>query len=118
MYDADTLTDRSERFLAAELIREKLFRLLGDELPYDSTVVIERFEELPKLRRIDASILVERESAEADRARRGRRADQAHRDRGARRHGAAVRRQGLSGMFVRCSGWAGSEQSLRTYGYE
>src|SRR5690606_11072901 len=43
-YDEDTLTDRSERFLAAELVREKLFRLLGDELPYESTVSIDRFE--------------------------------------------------------------------------
>ncbi|NLD54281.1 MAG: GTPase Era [Burkholderiaceae bacterium] len=43
-YDEDMLTDRSERFLAAELVREKLFRLLGDELPYESTVVIDRFE--------------------------------------------------------------------------
>ncbi|MEY3726452.1 MAG: GTPase, partial [Chloroflexota bacterium] len=47
---ADALTDRSERFLAAEMIREKLFRQLGDELPYQSTVEIERFEELPTLR--------------------------------------------------------------------
>jgi GTP-binding protein Era len=44
-YDEDMLTDRSERFLAAELVREKLFRLLGDELPYESTVVIDRFEQ-------------------------------------------------------------------------
>ena len=40
-YDEDMLTDRSERFLASELIREKLFRLTGDELPYSSTVVID-----------------------------------------------------------------------------
>jgi GTP-binding protein Era len=41
----DALTDRSERFLASEMIREKLFRLTGDELPYTSTVVIDKFEE-------------------------------------------------------------------------
>jgi GTPase len=44
-YAEDELTDRSERFLASELIREKLFRLTGDELPYSSTVVIDKFEE-------------------------------------------------------------------------
>ncbi len=44
-YAADELTDRSERFMAAEMVREKLFRLTGDELPYTSTVVIDKFEE-------------------------------------------------------------------------
>jgi GTP-binding protein Era len=44
-YDADELTDRSEKFLASETVREKLFRLTGDELPYTSTVVIDKFEE-------------------------------------------------------------------------
>jgi GTP-binding protein Era len=45
LYDADALTDRSERFLASEVIREKLFRLTGDELPYACTVLIDRFED-------------------------------------------------------------------------
>jgi hypothetical protein len=45
LYEEDALTDRSERFLAGELIREKLFRLTGDELPYNCTVVIDKFEE-------------------------------------------------------------------------
>jgi GTP-binding protein Era len=62
LYDEDTLTDRSERFLASEIVREKLFRLTGDELPYTSTVVIEKFEENDRLRRIAASIIVEREA--------------------------------------------------------
>ena len=53
------LTDRSDRFLASELIREKLFRLTGDELPYSSTVVIDKFEEEGNLRRIAATIVVE-----------------------------------------------------------
>ncbi|HEY6511954.1 MAG TPA: GTPase Era [Burkholderiaceae bacterium] len=44
-HDPDALTDRDERFLAAEVVREKLFRLTGDELPYTSTVVLDRFEE-------------------------------------------------------------------------
>jgi GTP-binding protein Era len=44
-HDPETLTDRDERFLAGEIVREKLFRLTGDELPYTSTVVVDRFEE-------------------------------------------------------------------------
>lgn len=62
LYDPETLTDRSERFLAAEYIREKLFRLLGDELPYATTVEIEKFETEGELRRIFAAIVVDRES--------------------------------------------------------
>jgi len=61
IYGEDELTDRSERFLAAELIREKLFRLLGEEVPYATAVEIERFEQEGSLRRISASILVERD---------------------------------------------------------
>jgi GTP-binding protein Era len=45
VHDPDALTDRDERFLAAEIVREKLFRLTGEELPYTSTVVLDRFEE-------------------------------------------------------------------------
>ncbi len=62
IYDADTLTDRSERFLAAEIIREKVFRHTGAELPYASSVLIDKFEMDGKLRRIAATILVDRES--------------------------------------------------------
>ena len=65
MFAEDEFTDRDERFLAAELIREKLFRLLGDEVPYGAGVVIEKFEAGPKLRRVHASIVVEREGHKA-----------------------------------------------------
>jgi len=61
-YEEDALTDRTDRFLASELIREKLFRLTGDELPYTSTVVIDKFEEEGSLRRIAATIIVERDA--------------------------------------------------------
>lgn len=61
MHDPEELTDRSERFMAAEMVREKLFRLTGDELPYTSTVVIDKFEEEGALKRIAATIVVERE---------------------------------------------------------
>jgi len=60
LYGADQVTDRSERFLAAELLREKLFRLLGEELPYAAAVQIERFEVDGGLRRIGATVLVDR----------------------------------------------------------
>ncbi len=65
IYGEDDLTDRSERFLAAEILREKVFRWTGDELPYTSTVVIEKFEQEGRLRRIFATILVERDSHKA-----------------------------------------------------
>ena len=61
-YAEDELTDRSEKFLASETVREKLFRLTGDELPYTSTVIIDKFEEEGNLRRIAATIVVERDS--------------------------------------------------------
>jgi len=60
LYDADDITDRSERFLAAEAVREKLFRLLGDEVPYSATVEIEKFEQEGSLRRIHAAIIVDK----------------------------------------------------------
>jgi GTPase len=61
-YPVDQLTDRSERFFAAEILREKLFRRLGEELPYRCDVALESFREEGKLRRIEATIWVERES--------------------------------------------------------
>jgi GTP-binding protein Era len=60
MYEEDMLTDRPERFLAAEMIREKVFRLSGEEIPYGCEVMIDKFEMDGKLRRIYATILVDR----------------------------------------------------------
>ena len=60
-YGEDEVTDRSERFLVAELIREQLMRQLGDELPYSTTVEIEQYKEDGRLLRIGAVIWVERE---------------------------------------------------------
>ncbi len=60
VYPEDALTDCSERFLAAEALREKVFRLTGDELPYTTTVHVDRFEQKGRLRRIFATVLVER----------------------------------------------------------
>jgi len=64
-FPGDELTDRSERFLAAEAIREKLFRRMGDEVPYGACVIIDKFEDTPRLRRIFASTVVEKESHKA-----------------------------------------------------
>lgn len=62
LYDADDVTDQTERQLAAELIREKVFRLCGEEIPYGVAVAIDKFEEEGNLRRIFATILVDRDS--------------------------------------------------------
>jgi len=64
-YPADQLTDRDERFFAAELLREKLFEGMGEELPYRCEVLIDSFKEDGRLRRIEATILVERASQKA-----------------------------------------------------
>jgi GTPase len=61
-YPEDQLTDRDERFFASELLREKLFETLGEELPYRCEVMIDSFKEEGRLRRIEATILVERDS--------------------------------------------------------
>jgi GTP-binding protein Era len=62
MFEEDTLTDRPMRFIVAELIREKIFRLVGDELPYGCTVVIEEWEENDAGVRVAACVVVERET--------------------------------------------------------
>jgi GTP-binding protein Era len=119
-YDADELTDRSERFLASELIREKLFRLTGDELPYASTVVIEKFEEeAGGLRRIAASIVVEREAHKGmiigEGGQRLKRIGSEARQELERLLDAKV----FLELWVKVrAGWASNEEHLRSYGYE
>ncbi len=65
LFGEDDVTDQTERQLAAELIREKVFRLCGEEIPYAVAVVIDKFEEEGNLRRIFATILVDRDSHKA-----------------------------------------------------
>jgi len=71
LYDENEITDKSERFLAAEIIREKLFRLLGEELPYSVSVMIEKMtvEKMQRkpgdLRKINAAIIVEKDGQKA-----------------------------------------------------
>jgi len=64
-YPEDQITTRSSRFIAAEMIREKIVRSLGDELPYATTVEIEKFDDTPKLLNIHALITVERDNQKA-----------------------------------------------------
>lgn len=119
LYEADQATDRSERFLAAEIIREKLFRLLGAELPYESTVVIDRFEEEGGLRRIAASIVVERRSHKPIVLGPGgeliKRIGTAARNDMEKLFDARVH---LTLWVTVRRGWAQSEARLRSYGYE
>ena len=118
-YEEDALTDRSDRFLASEIVREKLFRLTGDELPYSCTVVIEKFEEEGNLRRIAASIVVEREAHKGmvigEGGERLKRIGSEARQELERLLGAKV----FLELWVKVrSGWADDESHLRSYGYE
>ncbi len=119
LYDIDQATDRSERFLAAEIVREKLFRLLGAELPYESTVVIDQFEEVGDLRRIATSIVVERRSHKpivlGPGGERIKQIATAARHDMERLFGHRVHLT----VWVRVrKGWAQDEAHLRSYGYE
>lgn len=118
-YEEDALTDRSERFLASEIVREKLFRLTGDELPYSSTVMIEKFEEEGRLRRIAATIIVERESHKAivigDGGERLKRIGTEARLELEKLWGGKV----FLELWVKVrSGWADDEARVRSFGYE
>ena len=118
-FEEDALTDRSERFLASELIREKLFRLTGDELPYSSTVVIDKFEEDGELRRIAATIVVEREAHKGmiigEGGERLKRIGSEARQELERLLEAKV----FLELWVKVrAGWASNEEHLRSYGYE
>lgn len=118
LYEADTLTDRSERFLAAELLREQLMRQLGQELPYATTVEIEQFEQEGRLRRIHASIWVEREGQKAivigDKGERLREIGTRARLAMERLFGGKVHLQ--TWVKVR-SGWSDDERAIRDLGY-
>jgi GTP-binding protein Era len=123
-YGEDELTDKSERFLAAEIVREKLFRLTGDELPYSATVVIDEYKEEPgrsvdRLVRIAATIVVERDGHKAmvigQGGERLKRIGTEARVELERLMDAKVFLQ----LWVKVrSGWADNEAHLRSYGYE
>ena len=125
-YSEDELTDRSEQFLASELVREKLFRLTGDELPYTSTVVIDKYQEEPpakkgqkRLLRIAATIVVERDSHKAmvigDKGERIKRIGTETRQELEKLADAKV----FIELWVKVrSGWADDEARVRSFGYE
>lgn len=119
LFDDDSVTDRSQRFLAAEIIREKLMRQMGDELPYSATVEIEEFREDKELLRISAVILVERQGQKKMVIGAG---------------GARIKKIGTeargdmeklfeSKVFLRLfvkvkAGWADDKRALRSLGYD
>lgn len=119
IFGEDDITDRSEKFLAAEIVREKVFRFVGDELPYTSTVLIEQFEQEGNLRRVFAAILVERDTHKSmvignKGARLKDISTQARLDM-ERLFGGPVYLE----IWVKVkSGWADNEAGLRAYGYE
>ncbi len=118
-FSPDDVTDRSERFMAAEIIREKIFRYTGDELPYTSTVVIEQFERKEKICRVFAAILVERDAHKAMIiGYKGEKLKEISTE-------ARLDMEKMFGVPVYLeiwvkvkSGWADNEAGLRAYGYE
>jgi len=119
MFGEDDITDKSEKFLAAEIVREKVFRFVGDELPYTSTVIVEKFEQEGNLRRIFVAILVDRAGHKAMLiGKKGERLKEI----------STQSRQDMEKLFggpvfleiwVKVkSGWADNEAGLRAYGYE
>ncbi|RZZ85779.1 GTPase Era [Pseudoxanthomonas winnipegensis] len=119
MYGEDEITDRSERFLAGELVREQLMRQLGAELPYATTTEIEHFTVDGNMLRIGAVIWVERESQKAIVIGKG----------GARLKDIGSKaRQQMEHLFDRKvfletwvrvrEGWSDDETALKAFGYE
>jgi GTPase len=118
LYAEDEITDKSQRFLAGELVREQLMRLLGAELPYATTVEIERFVEEGRMLRIGAVIWVEREGQKAIVIGKGgerlREIGSRAREQMERLFGAKV----FLETWVRVrEGWSDDEAALRTLGY-
>lgn len=119
IYGEDEITDRSERFLAAEIVREKVFRLLGDEIPYSISVEIEKFETVGDLRRVYAAIIVDRDSQKPILI--GKKGEKL------KEIGTQARKdmEELFGLKVYLevwvkvkSGWADDERAVKSLGYE
>jgi GTPase len=124
IYSNEEVTDKSERFMAAEVVREKLFRFTGDELPYTSTVVIDQFKEEPgktvgRFVKIAATIVVERDSHKAMVIGAG--------GEGLKRMGTEARQELERLMDAKVflqlwvkvqSGWADNAERVKSFGYE
>ncbi len=119
-YDTDSYTDRSERFMAAELVREQLMRQLGEELPYATTVEIERFEDRPDgPTEIAAVVWVEREGQKAIVIGAGGRRAKAIGSAARRGIEALLDRKVSLKLWVRVrAGWSDDEAALKQFGYE
>src|SRR5207244_11196 len=118
LYPEDDITDRDERFLAAEFVREKIFRLLGEEVPYATTVAIDSFEHTGALRRIHATVYVDRASQRAillgEGGERMKEIASSARHDMERLFGGKV----FLEVWVRVkSGWANDERMLKRLGY-
>jgi GTP-binding protein Era len=119
VFEADEITDKSERFLAAEMVREKVFRLSGEEIPYATSVVIDKFEQEGEFRRIFATIMVDKDNHKAIII--------GHQGSKLREIGTAARldMERLFGgkvyleLWVKVkSGWADSDKMLKQLGYD
>ncbi len=124
IHAADDITDKSERFMAGEIVREKLFRFTGDELPYTSTVVIDKFTEEPgktvgRFVKIAATIIVERDSHKAMVIGAG--------GEGLKRMGTEARQELERLMDAKVflqlwvkvqGGWADNAERVKSFGYE
>lgn len=119
LFSRDEVTDRSERFIASELIREKLFRLMWDEIPYSTSVAIDQFTNESGIRKIYASIIVDRANQKAmiigkDGEELKLVATQARRDM-EKLFGSKVYLK----VWVKVkTGWADDLRALKTLGYE
>ena len=119
LFSDDQLTDRSMRFLVSEIIREKIMRQLGEEVPYAATIQIERFKKEGKTTHVDATVFVERDGQKAILI---------------GKQGAKLKRIGTetrveleklldAKVFIELwvkvrSGWADDEARVRSFGYE
>ncbi len=119
VFEADEITDKNERFLAAEMVREKVFRLSGEEIPYATSVVIDKFEQEGEFRRIFATIMVDKDNHKAIII--------GHQGSKLREIGTAARldMERLFGgkvyleLWVKVkSGWADSDKMLKQLGYD
>ena len=119
LYGEDEVTDRSERFIAGEFIREKLFRLVGDEIPYSTSVVVDQFKQEDGVQKIYATILVEKPNQKATIiGKKGEKlkqiATQARKD-----MELLLGEKVYLEVWVKVkSGWADNESVLRNLGYE
>ncbi|MGV6807718.1 MAG: GTPase Era [bacterium] len=119
LFAEDQMTDRSERFLAAEIVREKITRQLGAELPYEATVEIEQFRDEGKIRHIDALVLVERDGQKkiiiGEGGTRLKKIGQQARLDMERLFGSKV----MLKIWVKVKrGWSDDERALRSLGYQ